>query len=114
MGKMMPSSGDAVANVPYDPNDYGGSACTVSVPNSVGGRVPDPDMDCDGLADWVDPCPTDPANACIDREKARESFCESADRFFSLATLVTIVGAALTLGRKERWQWLGLANDWQP
>ena len=49
MAKMLPSSGYAMAHAPC------GSG------NGPGGV---PDADCDGLPDYVDPCPYDPSNSC--------------------------------------------------
>ena len=58
VGKMMPSSGEAMANPATNPDhydDYIDPGCWV---NGVA------DEDCDGLAGFNDPCPFDAANTC--------------------------------------------------
>ena len=57
MANMMPSSGEALA--------YGcGGEMGI---DGVGPPTP-PDLDCDGLPDHDDPCPSDPMNTCNDRD----------------------------------------------
>lgn len=57
VAKMLPSSGDAMAT------GCGGQM-------GAGGMGPPtpPDLDCDGLPDDQDPCPTDPSNRCNDAD----------------------------------------------
>ena len=58
VAKMLPSSGVAMAVAP--PTDIPGPVC--SAPYS--GYGSSSDIDCDGMPDYVDPCPFDPNPAC--------------------------------------------------
>ena len=64
VANMMPSSGEALA--------YGCGG-------EMGGVAPPgpPDLDCDGLPDHDDPCPSDPMNTCDEAEVRQGPFVET-------------------------------------
>ena len=63
MAKMLPSSGEAVANVPVPPGSNNNSpGCSAPFSGEGSGS----DVDCDGIPDFADPCPLDPSNTCMD------------------------------------------------
>ena len=59
VAKMLPSSGEAMAVAP--PTNPPGPGC--SAPDTHGGGFGS-DADCDGMPDYVDPCPFDSNPAC--------------------------------------------------
>ena len=109
MVDWMPSSGDAMATGPgatgNAPNTGGSSGCqtTIVVPigdhwvvDHVGG-----DMDCDGIMDAADPCPSDPQNKCeanCDRKRA-----EQVSMTAKIVAAITAVLSFHAVGRFLRW-----------
>ena len=92
VAKMLPSSGDAVAEPEVCYATYlfppGGLAPYVSPMNSFRGV----DSDCDGVPDEVDICPGDYFNQCQAR-------CTRADRIVDYSSLLAGGGGVLALLR---------------
>ena len=68
------------------------------------------DMDCDGISDWIDPCPNDPTNFCTMlrdinrtheqgwREMAREAgLCQTANGLNIAGASIALAGAIVAL-----------------
>ena len=84
----------------------GGSSCYVGSDGAMVGT----DMDCDGIGDWMDPCPNDPTNVCTMlrdinrtheqgwREMARQSgLCQTANGLDIAGASIALAGAIVAL-----------------